>query len=64
MEGMTEVHYEYEEGAVRWARWHGEGDVRAHRSEGWKVRAEMLDRHPVTGKQLPHPSWWIREEKE
>lgn len=54
--------YHYEENAVRWFKWHGKGDVRGHRpTHGWEAAADLLDVHPITGKPLPRPQWWIRE---
>ena len=54
--------YHYEYGAARWFRWKGMGDPRGYVPRpGWYARADMLDTHPITGKQLPSPQWWARE---
>lgn len=46
----------------RWKKWNGDGDVRAYRApKGWEAYAELCDYHPVTGKKLRVPQWWIRE---
>lgn len=56
------MRYHYEPGAVRWFRHDGNGDVRAHRpTKGWDARAELIVRHPLTGRPLPGSQWWIRE---
>lgn len=53
--------YHYEE-AVRWFRWTGSSDVRAHRPpKGWTCYAEMFDAHPVTGRQFAQAQWWVCE---
>lgn len=54
--------YQYEVGAVRWFRYDGEHDVRAHRPpKGWDAHADLIDRHPISGKPLRRSEWWIRE---
>lgn len=55
--------YLYEVGAVRWRRHDGRGDVRSRkRAKGWYVTADLIDRHPITGKALKMSQWWYREE--
>lgn len=52
----------YERGAVRWKRFTGDGDVRCYRpAKGWSARAEQLDLHPITERELERSQWWIRE---
>lgn len=54
-------HYYYESG-VRWFRWTGPGDVRSYRPpKGWEAFADLVDQHPITGKELRESQWWIRE---
>ena len=54
----------YAPGTVRMRRWHGQGDVRGYRPpRGWTARAELTDRHPITGRALPCAQWWIVETK-
>lgn len=54
--------YIYTRGCVRWKRFTGDYDVRLYRApRGWKVEAEILDEHPVTGKQFVRGQWWIKE---
>jgi hypothetical protein len=54
--------YFYKEGAVRWFRFTGDGDVRLHRPpRGWKAFADLVEYHPTTGKALPASQWWVRE---
>lgn len=56
--------YEYPAGTVRWFRWSGEGDVRAHRPPpGWEAFADLIEHHPVTGAPLRGSQWWMRESK-
>ena len=45
--------------AVKAAKWHGEYDVRAFRLSGWKLFANCIEYHPVSGKQMKRPEWWI-----
>lgn len=55
--------YCYEVGAVRWKRHDGNGDVRSSKvPAGWSASASILDDHPVTGKPLKYPQWWLRFE--
>lgn len=54
--------WHYEIGATRWKRHDGKKDVRAHRPpKGWDAYAERVEYHPITGKPLKNPGWWIRE---
>jgi hypothetical protein len=56
--------YHYPEGTVRWFRWNGQGDVRAHRPpRGWDAFADLTDHHPVTGAPLGGAQWWMRERR-
>lgn len=53
--------YIYKPGAVRWKKLTS-GDPRAHRpSKGWDATADLVDRHPVTGREFKVSQWWIRE---
>lgn len=56
--------YQYEVGCVRWRRHNpAHGDVRsARRRKGWYLMADLIDRHPITGRPLKFSQWWIREE--
>jgi len=55
----------YVSGTVRYRRWHGNDDVRCYRPpKGWQAFAEVIDIHPITGKELPDSEWWIIETKE
>jgi hypothetical protein len=55
----------YAPGTVRARRRHGDGDVRGYRPpRGWTARADLTDRHLVTGRALPRAVWWIIETKE
>jgi hypothetical protein len=55
--------HHYQTGAVRWFRWALDKDVRLHRApKGWKAQADLIDRHPITGKDLKQSQWWVREE--
>lgn len=55
--------FHYEQGAVRWRRHLGDGDVRGYRAKsGWSVQAHLVDFHPISAKQLPRSEWWIREQ--
>lgn len=52
----------YVPGAVRWRRFDGAGDVRSYRAaKGWSVMAHLIDRHPITDRQLDGSQWWICE---
>lgn len=54
--------YYYKPGTVRWLRHTRGDDVRLHRApKGWSAFADLLDEHPITGKQLKRAQWWIRE---
>lgn len=56
--------YHYPAGTVRWFRWDGHGDVRAHRPpRGWEAAADLIDRHPLTDEPLGRSQWWMRESK-
>ncbi|WP_051953962.1 hypothetical protein [Xenophilus azovorans] len=56
--------YHYPEGTVRWFRWDGHGDVRAHRPpRGWEAAADLTDRHSITRAPLSGSQWWMRERK-
>ena len=53
--------YHYKPGTVRW-RVAPKSDVRAYRPpNGWSAVAHVLDDHPVTGRPLRKPGWWICE---
>lgn len=55
--------YLYVEGAVRWKRHDGKGDVRCCRpNRGWDRNAMLLDYHPITGRPLRTAQWWFRDE--
>ncbi len=55
----------YAPGTVRARRWHGKGDVRGYRPpRGWSVVADLTDIHPITGRPLSRPVWWIIETRE
>lgn len=58
---MTVWHYEV--GSVRWRRHDSsKGDVRSHRApKGWEALAFLLEHHPITGRPLKNPGWWICE---
>lgn len=54
--------YHYVDGAVRWKRFTGPGDVRRYRAHrGWIAQAWMLDEHPITRKPFKQAQWWICE---
>lgn len=57
--------YHYPAGTVRYARWRGDGDIRAYcPPEGWSVEAVLTDTHPLTHAQLERSEWWVIETKE
>ena len=54
--------WNYALGATRWRKHSGKYDVRCYRPpKGWEAYAERLEHHPVTGKPLKNPGWWIKE---
>jgi len=54
--------YHYVDGARRWKRFTGPGDVRLYRSNrGWIAQAWVLGTHPITGKSFKQDQWWIFE---
>jgi len=54
--------YHYVVGAKRWRRHNGTYDVRAYRpAKGWDATAVYLDTHPISGRTLSPPQWWICE---
>jgi len=58
----------YPPGTVRYRRWEGTDtnmDIRCYRPpKGWSASADVLDIHPITGKELPDGEWWIVETKD
>lgn len=57
--------WHYFDGAERYKRWNGSGDVRGHRSaRGWTATADLIDVHPINGKPLRCSEWWIFERRE
>ena len=52
----------YPIGTRRAGPWRGSGDVRGYRpARGWSATADLIDRHPITGKTLRQSQWWIFE---
>lgn len=49
------------EGGIKAGRFIGSNDVRAFRPipDGYKCAADLIDIHPVTGKQMEKSEWWI-----
>ena len=55
--------YQYET-SIRWFKWKEKSDPReyAPRGKQWRAKALMRHYHPITGRKLKRPDWWIREE--
>lgn len=54
-----------DDGRMRAARWHGAFDVRLHRpARYWAATAGVVDYHPISGKKLVYPGWFVVETRE
>ena len=56
--------YKYEM-CIRWFLWKEKSDPREYVPHGkrWKAKAVVRQIHPITGRKLKRPEWWIREER-
>jgi len=47
-------------GDTKAGRWIGQGDIRRYTPpKGWEALADLVDIHPVTGKQMEAAEWWV-----